>query len=153
MAYHGKTMLTAYMLIDNLVKQIENLIQSRARNSFFNFSSTFEQAEKILKLTEIRLDLIALKEITKNALDSLSEEDRVLIFYKYFKINPKDKDFDLTSRNYFRKQNKAIIKFEEILKRDGYTDEWFEKNYLKIAFIAGIYKKIIKDDGKKHVAY
>ena len=80
----------------------------------------------------------------------LSEVDKTLIYYKYFGILPKDEDFDLKSRNYFRKQNKAIERFDNALKSKGYDEEWFFKKYLKISFIAGIYQKMILEEGKKH---
>ena len=108
MEYYGKTMLTCYKKLDKLVLEIENLIKKRVKNSFYDYSSTFSQAQKLLELNEVRLDLIELKEITKNALDSLSDVDKTLICYKYFGILPKDEAFDLKSRNYFRKQNKAV---------------------------------------------
>lgn len=151
MSYHGKTMLSCYKSLDCVASQIENIIRSKVRNSFYNFSPTFEQADKILKLTEIRLDLLELKEITKEVLEELLETDRILICYKYFGILPEDKNFDLTSRNYFRKQNKAIERFDSKLKAKGFDEEWFKNKYLKIAFISGVYKKMIKEEGKKHV--
>lgn len=152
MNYHGKTMLTCYKKIDKLVMQIENLIKKKVKNSFYDYSSTYMQVERVLKLNEVRLDLIELKDITKEALDSLSDVDRTLISYKYFGIMPKDKDFDLKSRNYFRKQNKAIERFNSALKEKGYDEDWFLSKYLKISFIAGIYQKMILEEGKKHVA-
>ncbi len=151
MSYHGKTMLSCYRTLDKVVTQIENLIKKRVKNSFFDYSSTFMQAEKLIELSDIRLDLIELKNITKDALESLTEDDRTLICYKYFGILPKDKNFDLKSRNYFRKQHKAIEKFDGILKSKGYDEKWFISKYLKISYIASIYKKMIEEQGKKHV--
>ena len=151
MSYHGKTMLSCYNTLDCVVGQIENIIKTKVKNSFYNFSPTYDQAEKILKLGEVRLDLLELKEITSEVLKELSEVDRILICYKYFGILPEDKNFDLTSRNYFRKQQRAIEKFDIKLKSKGYDEEWFKNKYLKIAFIAGVYKKMINEEGKKHV--
>ena len=96
--------------------KIENLIKKRVKDSFYDYSSTFAQAEKVLELNEVRLDLLELKLITKDALDGLSEVDKTLIYYKYFGILPKDEDFDLKSRNYFRKQNKLVEQFSEKLR-------------------------------------
>ena len=152
MNYHGKTMLTCYKKLDKLVLQIENLIKKRVKDSFYDYSSTYMQAEKVLQLNEVRLDLMELKAITKEALESLSEVDRTLICYKYFGITPKDEDFDLKSRNYFRKQNKAIERFNNALKSKGFDEEWFLNKYLKISFIAGVYNKMILEEGKKHSA-
>ncbi len=151
MSYYGKTMLSCYKTLDKVITQIENLIKGRVKNSFFNYSSAYCQAEKLIQLNEIRLDLMELKEITKEALSVLSDTDRTLLYYKYFGIMPEDKNFDLKSRNYFRKQNRAIEKFDNILKAKGYDEKWFLDKYLKISYIAGIYQKTINETGKKHV--
>ncbi len=151
MSYHGKTMLSCYRTLDKVVTQIENLIKKRVKNSFFDYTSALQQAEKIISLTQIKEDLVELKTITSEAFDSLTSEDKTLIAYKYFGVLPEDKEFDLKSRNYFRKQNKAIEKFDGILKGKGYDEAWFNSKYLKIAYISGIYNKMIKESGKKHV--
>ncbi len=151
MNYYGKTMLSCYKKLDKLVLQIENLVRKKVKYSFYDYSSTYEQAESVLRLNDVRIDLLELKLITEEALNSLGEVDKTLICYKYFGILPKDKDFDLKSRNYFRKQNKAIERFSSALKSKGYDEDWFIKKYLKISFIAGIYQKMVLEEGKKHV--
>lgn len=151
MSYYAKTMLTCYPIINSVVSQIDNLIKKRVRNSFYDFSPTFSQAEKILSLRGVKDDLMELKEIVDYILNSIDSEDATLIKYKYFKILPKG-EFDHTSRNYFRKQNKAILKFVKKLNFNGYTENWFNDKYLKISFIVSCYNKIVKEEGKKHSA-
>ena len=92
-----------------------------------------------------------LKEIILKGLSFLKEEYRILLEYKYFKIIPNIENFDNKSRNYFRKQVRAIDKFHEALIELGYDEKWFFDNYLKIAFINGLYQKTLKEEGKKHV--
>lgn len=150
MELYGKTILSCYTMLDKIVSQIENLVKTRARNSFYDYSSTLKQSNKILKLCNVRFDLMELKEIAKNALEMLNNEQKTLIFYKYFGILPSDKNFDLTSRNYFRKQIKALKRFSSILKSKGYNENWFENKYLPIAFISGTYQKVLNEQGKKH---
>ena len=60
-------------------------------------------------------------------------------------------DFDHTSRNYFRKQVRALKRFALKLSSSGYNEEWFQNKYLKIAFISSIYQKTLLEEGKKHV--
>ena len=151
MNYTGKTILSCYYSIDKVIVQIENVIKKKAKNSFYDSSSTEKQAEKILQLVEIRKDLFELKLICEMAFSKLSEYDKILISYKYFGIKPSDENFDLKSRNYFRKQIKALDNFNKILVKSGYDSEWFKNKYLKIAYIAGIYQKAILEEGKKHV--
>ncbi len=150
MELYGKTILCCYMMLDKIISQIENLIRTRARNSFYDYSSTLKQSNKILALCNVRVDLMELKEIAKEALNSLNNEHKTLISYKYFGILPQDKNFDLTSRNYFRKQIKALKKFSSLLKSKGYNEAWFQQKYLTIAFISGAYHKVLNEQGKKH---
>ena len=150
MSYYEKTILTCYTSLSSMIEQIENVIKKRAKNSFYDFQSTEIIANKILALCNVRFDLIDLKEKTENCLDKLNEEDRILIEYKYFQILPKDENFDHTSRNYFRKQVRALNKFSKILSSQGLTEEWFFNKYMKISFISSLYNKVIKEEGKKH---
>ncbi len=151
MQQYGKTILSAYPLINGYVTQIENLIRKRARNSFYLRCDTVAFAEQLIRLGEIRKDLIELSSVVEEALLSMPTYDKILISYKYFGIRPEDENFDLTSRNYFRKQIKALEKFSKALESNGYNKEWFQNKYLKIAFISGIYKKTLLEEGKKHV--
>ena len=151
MENYGKTILSAYPLLDGYITQLEELIKKRAKNSFYLRCDTVSFAEQLLRLGEIRKDLFELKYIVEDVLATLSEYDRILISYKYFGIKPSDENFDLTSRNYFRKQVKALEKFNKALESMGYVQEWFQNKYLKIAFISSIYKKTLLEEGKKHV--
>lgn len=151
MQQYGKTILSAYPLLDGYVTQIEELVKKRAKNSFYMHCDTVAFAEQLIRLGEIRKDLFELKFLIEDALASLNSYDRTLISYKYFGIKPSDENFDLSSRNYFRRQIKALEKFSKALESMGYTKEWFQNKYLKIAFISSIYKRTLLEEGKKHV--
>lgn len=150
MCFYGKTMLTCFKNIDSINKQIENLIIKKAKGSFYGTSSALAISQELIDLGEVRFDLMELKEVTLKALSKLKEEDKMLIEYKYFQIVPNVENFDHTSRNYFRKQVRAIDRFHKILEKLGYDEKWFFDNYLKIPFIKGAYHKTIKEEGKKH---
>mgnify|MGYP003289748508 CR=1 FL=1 len=151
MCFYGKTMLACYNNIDSINKQIENLIIKKAKNSFYGCNSALAIAEELINLGEVRLDLMELKDITLQALSKMKDEDRILLEYKYFKIIPNIENFDHTSRNYFRKQVRAILRFHNVLEKMGFTEKWFFDKYLKIAFIKGAYQKTLKEEGKKYV--
>ncbi|MBQ3234793.1 MAG: hypothetical protein IJA97_01370 [Clostridia bacterium] len=151
MEKYGKTILSAYPLLDGYITEIEGLIKKRARNSFYLRCDTVAFAEQLIRLGEIRKDLFELKFIVEEVLASLNSYDRTLISYKYFGVRPEDENFDLSSRNYFRKQIKALDNFCKRLESMGYVQEWFQTKYLKIAFISSIYKTTLLEEGKKHV--
>ncbi len=151
MENYAKTILSAYTQLPGMITQLENLIKKKAKNSFYLKCDAYALAEQLLGLGEIRKDLIELKDITEEVLDSIKPYDKILICYKYFGILPELEDFDHTSRNYFRKQVKALSNFANKLFEKGYDKEWFQNKYLKIAFISGIYQTTLLEQGKKHV--
>lgn len=151
MENYAKTILSCYMQLDGMITQIENIIKKKAKNSFYARCDVYALSEQLLSLGEIRKDLIELKTITDNVLDSIKPYDKLLIKYKYFGEVPDIEDFDHTSRNYFRKQVKALKNFADNLVNKGYDTNWFQNKYLKIAFISGIYQTTLLEQGKKHV--
>ncbi|MBO5713578.1 MAG: hypothetical protein J6R88_05215 [Clostridia bacterium] len=152
MSYYEKTIIASYNALMPLCTQLETVIKQKAKNSYYNYSPCYNQANEILKLVEVRLDLLELKSLIDEALSKLSFEDSFLIKYKYLGVKP-DFEFDHTSRNYFRKQVKAIEKFKKALVSIGVTEEWFTKRYLGIAYFKCLDKKIKNEEGKKHVIY
>lgn len=151
MENYAKTILSCYDTIDGYITQIENVIKIKAKNSFYLRNGTVTLAEQLISLGEIRKDLIELSEIVDKILKKMTEEDKILISYKYFGIKPKDENFDLTSRNYFRKQIRALKRFSELLVKNNYDEEWFKNKYLKIAYISSIYQLTLNENGKKHI--
>ena len=147
---YGKTILSCFKNIDSIVKQIENLIVKKAKASFYGQNSALSVCEELIALSEVRLDLLELKDLTETAISKLKTDDANLIKFKYFNILPNIDNFDHTSRNYFRKQVRAIEKFHKILESLGLTEQAFFDKYLKIAFIKGAYQKTLKEEGKKH---
>ncbi|MBR6737852.1 MAG: hypothetical protein IKL82_05770 [Clostridia bacterium] len=153
MENYAKTILSAYPMLDSVITQIENLIRNKARNSFYVYDNTQKVVEQILRLGEIAKLLYILKVIVDDTLLEITPTERELISFKYFGIVPERDNFDHVSRNYFRKQIKALNSFCQRLKENGHDENWFKDKYLKIAFIAGIYKKTLNEEGKKHVKY
>lgn len=150
MGYYGKAILSCYKKIDAVNESIENLIKKKALSSFYDYSSLEKQAVKLIELSEVRKDLLELKSICESALKGLEQEDRILIGYKYFSEELPSKDYDHTSRNYFRHQVRALNRFELCLKNVGCTEEWFLNKYMKIAFVSNAYKRAEMEEGKKH---
>ena len=151
MEQFGKTILSAYTMLEGYVTQLEDVIKTKARNSFYSRCDVVNLSEQLISLGEIRKDLIELKQIVEDVLNSIKPYDKILLSYKFFGVLPEDKDFDLTSRNYFRRQIKALQNFSNELKNKGYDEDWFKNKYLKIAFISAIYQNTLLEQGKKHV--
>ena len=148
MCNYAKTALTCYNAITPLINSIESVIKKKAKNSARNYSSCEKLADEIAKLIQVRLYLFDLKSLINEALSKLKPYDAILIKYKYFGIKPSG-EFDHTSRNYFRKQIKALSNFTLNFQEIGVSEEWFQEKYLTIPFILNVHKKILKSEGKR----
>lgn len=146
--YYAKTALYAYPNVESLIEQIDELVERKALYSMNDFSPCEQIAEKILDYTAQKVTLKELKAFTEKALSNFTKDELDCLDYKYFKINPKEyyKDFDTSSRNYFRKQIRIAKKFSEKMDRVGATDEWFKENCLKNDFFKELLKRVYEHE-------
>ena len=146
--YYAKTVLYAYMNIDAVKDQIDELVEKRALSSMSDFSPAIKQCERIINLSCQKILLDRLKTVTEDILYGLSDEEKTLLDYKYFKSKPKDyyNDFDTESRTYFRHQIKVAEKFARSLSKRGYDDAWFEQNLLSTDFFKELLKRVIEHE-------
>jgi hypothetical protein len=143
-----KCMLYAYPHVDKLLEQLDTLAEKKALASMDDYSPCIEQCESILAITAQKDVLIELKIKTDKILSGFTSREKDLLDYKYFKQKPKEyyKDFDFTSRGYFRRQQKLIKQFSERLEKIGATDEWFEKNCLTMDFFKELLKRVYEHE-------
>ena len=146
--YYAKTVLYAYPNVDVLIEQIDELVERKALYSMNDYSPCEQIAEKILDYTAQKVTLKELKIFVEKVLLKFTEDQLDCLDYKYFKIKPKEyyKDFDFSSRNYFRKQVRLAKKFSEKMDEVGATDEWFKENCLKSDFFRELLKRVYEHE-------
>ncbi len=146
--YYAKTVLYGYSCIEKLCEQIDELAYKKALSSISDISPAFSQCEKIVDLTNQKILLINLKLTCDKILKIFNEYDYNCLDYKYFHIKNREyfKNFDFSSRKYFRRQNKIAKIFSDKLEKNGFTDKVFEKDYLEIKFIKELLKRVIEHE-------
>ena len=146
MAYYQKVLLYAYPHLTGLANQIDELVLKRALSSFSNFTSCEKQTEMMIDMSWQKVNLLALKVRLDEIFSQLTENEMMLLEYKYFKRKSKEyfADFDSTSRAYFRNQLKLIDKISSLLERAGMTEKWFNENYLQIDFMRLLLARVIE---------
>ncbi|MBR5192097.1 MAG: hypothetical protein IKW33_01640 [Clostridia bacterium] len=144
--YYAKTLLYAYPNLISLTEQIDELVEKKAFASMGIFSPALFQCEQILGLTNQKQIIINVKIILDKVLEKFSLDELDCFSYKYFKNKPKEyfKNFDASSRGYFRKQIKLINLFSKRLEYCGIDDDWFIKNCLNIDFFKELYKRVLE---------
>lgn len=145
---YTKALLLSYPHIEQLIEQIDDLVLKKALAAFSDFSPCSEIAEKILVLTEKKDVLLKIKVTNDEILSKLTEEEKDLLDYKYFKKKPKEyyADFDYVSRSYFRKQSKIAKKIAYLYTVSGVDDGWFEKNCLPTKLFSNLLKRIVNHE-------
>ena len=144
--YYAKTLLYAYPNLESLMEQIDELVEKKAFASMGNFTPALFQCEQILGLTNQKQTLINVNVILDKFLEKFTLDELDCFSYKYFKNKPKEyfKNFDASSRGYFRKQIKLINLFSKRLEYCGIDDGWFIKYCLKIDFFKELYKRVLE---------
>ncbi len=149
---YAKVILAAYPRIGNAVKEMDRSVRRRCFASFDSKIPCAIYAEKIAKIIENKEKLLLLKDKVSKVLKRLTDEEMILIGYKYFKNRPID-GFDYKSRQYFRRQNKAFSRFKEMLSYINLTESVFVKDYSKIPFIKSIQTACDDEDLNGGVEY
>lgn len=140
MCYYEKTILYCYGKIQEYIEESERMIRYKALTSYSVKESTMYQIEKIIDLIYAKNRLAELKEKLDGIFAKFSKDERECIDYKYYRIKPRE-DFDYTSRNYFRKQQRIIKKIGNLLAKKKMDEKWFCDNYLDIYFLRNIYER------------
>ncbi len=146
MYLYAKVLLYVYPHLDALIESMDEHILKKALNSFKDYSPAISQAEKVIDFMMQKQVFLNLKGILDGALQKFSSEDLIYFEYKYFKRKKPEffVGFDFASRAYFRKQNKLIERFCELLNRAGLTKEWYDENCADINFIREVSKKALQ---------
>lgn len=145
---HAKTLLYAYPSIKELLGQIDELMEKKALASMTDFSPAVEQCEKIIELTEQKKVLIKVYVTLKKVLMKFEGLDKTCIEYKYLRNKPKEyfKDFDFTTRAYFRRQNRIIKTLSTLLDKTEVNEQYFVESCLKINFFRELKKRVIEHE-------
>ena len=143
-----KTLLSTYPRIQKIIEQIDDLVLKKAMSAFSCFSPCQEIAEKILLLTERKKVLIEIRQVCDNVFNKLTIEEYDMIDYKYIKRKSKEyyKNFDYSSKGYFRRQNKLLTKLSSLFFSQGIDDEWFNDNCLNDEYFKTTLRRIINHE-------
>ncbi|MBE7089446.1 MAG: hypothetical protein E7362_01420 [Clostridiales bacterium] len=141
---YAKSVLYAYPNLESIAEQIDELVIKKALGSMTDYSPAIEQCLKIINLTEQKTVLFELDLLTEKILSKFTKDEMDCLDYKYFKRRPKEyyKEFDSSSRSYFRKQIRIAKKFAEKLEKAGFNDKAFEEKCLQIEFFVQLLKKV-----------
>lgn len=125
-----KVILYAFPKMKMLSEAISAGVEVKAALSFRSKCGALEAAEKIAEEIARSARLDRLYADTEAAAETLSEEERFLLEYKYFRRKSVlaerfGKFMALSERVYFRRQNALLPKVARLLAARGWTEEEF----------------------------
>lgn len=138
-----KCVLASFNVCKSVIKEIDELFLNTAVKSHLSTAPCEETAEKLIEMTDRKIDLIYLYQSVKKAFGNLSEQPKKYLLYKFFGRRYGEIDEIKNTRKYFRRQLSAIVKFSDELKKIGFTEELFKKRFLKFAFLADKYEEFL----------
>lgn len=149
----SKTILSVYRYLENISNAIDNLVRKKCiYSSFYNCgrnTNTYDYTNKILELTERKVQLINLKVITEDILMELKPVERKILTL-YYVDGIKNKELaellGMSIRTLFRKKMLAINSFDKILKLKGYTDAKLSNMFSGEKWLNNIYVRTLNSE-------
>lgn len=146
----SNTALVAYTLLPKIAKELNQGIESRIKSSFQSVHlkigvSTEQLINEILDLTDEKRKIVNLRFIVTKALEQMKDDTRELLIERMIKKKTFQQIADTHNaslRTTFRRMSNAEEEFAHNLKRCGYTDAWFEREYGQDKYISPIRKRI-----------
>ena len=144
----SKTILSVYKYLEALSNSIDNLVIKKSINSaFYNngrYNSCYDCVNKIMQLTERKINLINVKVLVDDTLKLMSIGQRRLLALCYMD-NAKSEDIanmmNISIRTFFRKKNEALNSFAKNLLMQGFTKEKLEKMFCGEAWLNNLYSR------------
>ena len=144
----SKTILSVYKYLEALSNSIDELVMKKSINSsFYNngrFNSCYDCANKIMMLTERKINLINIKVMVDDVLNKMTVNQRQLLVLCYVdNVRSEDiaKFFNISLRTYFRKKNEALNSFAKNLLSLGFTKSKLEEMFCCENWLNNLYNK------------
>lgn len=149
----SNTALVAYSLLPKIAKELDFAIESRVKSSYqsrhLKYGISNEKLiGEILELTDQKRKIVNLRFIVASALKQMKEADmRILIERIVQRKTFQDiaTSNDISLRTAFRRVAVAEEEYAKNLRKSGYGDEWFEKEYGNDKLINPIHERLKND--------
>lgn len=149
----SNTALVAYSLLPRIAKELDFAIESRIKSSYqsrhLKIGVSNEQLiGEILKLTDEKRKIVNMRYIVKTALAQMKDESRIILLERIIRRDTFQKiatNHNISLRTAFRRVANAQQEYARNLRKNGFDENWFLKEYGEDRFIAPIHKQIMSD--------
>lgn len=150
---YQKIILYLYPKLSRLIGCAEEVVRGRALASASDFA-TERCIEKILGYLRLRDGLLVLRDRAEKAFSFLSDEERFLLEYKYFRRRSKlegefaGRRIAFSERTYFRRQSRLAAKLSGVFTVCGLDEDWFMRTFGEFPSICGALERL-RSEGEK----
>ena len=156
---YAKVILYAYPHLSALAEAVGVGAENKALLSFRGTESTLALAERIAEELALKDRLLRLKEAADKALDCCTEEELLLLEYKYFRRRKVLRErfaavcVSCSERNYFRRQSALLRKIAARLCMRGWTERAFLEAFGAFAPFMRAFRALSEGQEGKLVAH
>lgn len=144
----SKTILSVYKYLEALSNSIDDLVYKKSINSAFysngRYNTCYDCANRIMQLTERKVNLINLKVIVDDTLNMMPLHQRQILALSYID-NAKNEDIaelmHISIRTFFRKKNEALQCFAKNLLLQGFNVEKLEMMFGGEYWLKNLYNR------------
>ena len=140
-----KSFLSIYSLLPTLTDAIDRLVMTQAICSSDYAVDTLTQGQKVVQLSQYKVNLINLKLLTEKTLQAMPRDSARLVISRYIDGMPVKDCIEisgLSKRSYFRHLGSALKVFESVFKKVLDSSSPVVRRVLKDEFWNDIFDKI-----------
>lgn len=149
----SNTALVAYSILPKIVRELDKGVINRVNSSFQSRHlkigvSTERLIDEILELNEEKRKIVNLRYIVNKALQKMSKSNKEILIARMIEKQTFQSIAEHTNtslRTVFRHVSNAEDEFRRYMIDDGFTDEWFDKEYGEDKYIAPIHQRVMED--------
>ncbi len=134
MKFWIKTLLSSYGIFPEIIKTIDKIIELKASSvsfasDIYNFTSTYNQVEQVIDLTERKNYLLNIHCICNKILESVNKSDFEFLekrFVYNWKTEELASEFNISTRTVYRRIEKLIDDIYLTLKANNWSTRFIE---------------------------
>lgn len=143
---HAKAILYVYPMMGALAEAVRTAAENKALLSYRSRSSALHDLEAVAEEIFLGERLDSLKEVLDGIVSRLSEEERFLLEYRYFRrkkiLKRYGTELCYSERSYFRKQERLLRKISAKLAASGVTREYFLEAFANSGCLMKVYRAV-----------
>ncbi len=153
MKFWIRTLLSSYNIFPEIINTIDKIIELRASSlsyssDIYNFTSTYNQVEQVIDLSERKNYLLNIHYICNKILDSVNKDDFDFLekrFVYNWKTEELASEFNISTRTVYRRIEKLIDDICLSLKKNNWSTRFIESQVKEEDWLKQRFYKQIKE--------